>query len=79
MQGLANEVQMASIDSTPNIEEMAGLCRELLRSDAPDGLLLGAVETLGGVIDNGPLLKGRPLPNQTIECLREANSKYPLS
>ena len=76
-QALANQVQMESIDPTRNIEEMAILCRELLSLDASDRLLLSAAETLVRAIDDDPLLVDRPPPDQAIECLREANIRFP--
>jgi len=76
---LANEVQMESIDPTRNIEEMAILCRELLRSDASDGLLLNAVQALVRAIDDEPFSIDRPPPDQAIDCLREANIRFPDS
>jgi len=76
---LANEVQMESIDPTRNIEEMAILCRELLRSDASDGLLLSAAGALVRAIDDKPFSIDRPPPDQVIECLREANIRFPDS
>ena len=76
---LANQVQMESINPTRNIEEVAILCRELLRLDAPDGLLLSAAETLVKAIHNEHLSVGQPPPDQAIECLREANIRFPDS
>jgi len=74
---LANQVRMGSIDPTRNIEEIAILCRELISLDASDELLLGATETLIVAIEDGPV--GRRLPDQAIECLREANIRFPDS
>ena len=78
-QALANQVRMGSIDPTRNVEEMAILCCELLRLDASDKLLLGAVETLVRAIRDDPQLVDRPPPDQAIECLREANIRFPAS
>jgi len=72
---LANQVRMGSINPTRNIEEMAILCRELLSLDAPDGLLLSAALTLVKAINDE--LPSRRLPDQAIECLREANIRFP--
>jgi len=74
---LANQVQMGSIDPTRNIEEMAILCRELLSLDAPDKVLLNAAKTMAKAIQNEPFSFGRPPPDQAIECLREANIRFP--
>ena len=76
---LANQVQMGSIDQTRNIEEMAILCCELLSLDASDELLLGAAETLVRAIDNEAVSVAQPPPDQAIECLREANIRFPNS
>ena len=76
---LANEVQMASIDSTQNIEELAILCHEFLRLDASDELLLVAAETLANTIKVGPFPEDSPPPDQAIECLREGNIRFPDS
>jgi len=76
---LVNQVQIGSIDPTRNIEEMAILCRELLRLDDSDGLLFSAVETLVGAIADEPFSEDQPLPDQAIECLREANIRFPDS
>jgi len=74
---LANQVQMESIDPTRNIGEMAMICRELLSLDASDELLLSAAETLIKAIGEEPM--DRPSPDQAIECLREANIRFPDS
>ena len=66
---------MGTIDPTRDIEEMATLCRELLRSHAPDGLVFSAVETLVKAITNKP--SSQPPPDQAIECLREVNIRFP--
>ena len=55
-QALAVQLQMESIDPMRNVDEMAALCRELLRLDASDGLLLGAAETLVGATIDKPFL-----------------------
>ena len=80
-EALANRVQMGSIDPTRNIEEMAILCRELLSLDASDELLLGAAETLVKAIDDEHFsaVSSQPPPDQAIECLREANIRFPDS
>ena len=62
--------QMESTDPTRNIKEMASL-------DASDGLLRSAAETLAKSIHGEPFSSDRPLPDQTIECLREANIRFP--
>jgi len=74
---LANQVQMASIDPTRNIEEMAILCRELLSLGASDGLVFSAALTLVKAMDDER--PSRPPPDQAIECLREANIRFPDS
>ena len=74
---LAIQVRIGSIDPTRNIEEVAILCRKLLRSDVPDGPLLIAVEALVGAIEDEPLY--RPPPDQAIECLCEAHIRFPDS
>ena len=74
---LANQVQMESIDPTRNIEEVAILCRELLGLDAPDRLVFSAVAALVDAIYDEPA--SRPPPDQAIECLREANIRFPDS
>ena len=76
---LANQVQMESIDPMRNIEEIAILCRELLRSDVPDRLLLSAVETFAKAIHDEHFSFGQPMPDQVIECLRGANIRFPDS
>jgi len=74
---LAIQVQMGSMDPMRNIEEMAILCRKLLRLDGPDGLLLSAAETLVGAINDEPFSDLRPPLDQAIEFLREANIRFP--
>ena len=76
---LAIQVRMESVDPTQNIEEMAILCRELLRLDAPDELLLSAAQTLVEAIDDERFSRGRPPPDQAIEWLREAQVRFPDS
>jgi len=76
---LAGQVEMGSTDPTRNIEEMATLCREILSLDASDELVLGAAEMLVEAIGNEPSPVGRPPPDQAIECLREANIRFPDS
>jgi len=76
---LANEVQMASINPTRDIEEKAILFREFLRLDASDEILLTAAETLVWdiTIKDEYVSVGQPPPDQVIECLREANVRFP--
>ena len=78
---LANHVQMVSSDPTRNVEEMAILCRELLRSDVSDGLLVSSTETLFDAIDDEhfSVVGGRPPPDQAIEYLREVMVRFPDS
>jgi len=76
---LAIQVHMGSIDPTRNVEAMAILCRELLMLDASDEPPLNAVITLIGAINDENLSVGRPPPDQAIECLREANIRFPDS
>jgi len=74
---LANQVQMESIDPTRNIEEVAILCCELLSLDAPDRLVFSAIAALVDAIYDEPV--SRLPPDQAIECLREANIRFPDS
>ena len=78
---LPNEVQMVSINPTRDVEEKAILCREFLRLDASDEILLTAVETLVWeiTIKDEYVSVGRPPLDQVIECLREANIRFPDS
>jgi len=78
---LANGVQMASINPMRNIEEKAILCREFLRLDASDEILLSAAETLVwdiNIMDEYASVD-QPPPDQVIQCLREANIRFPDS
>jgi len=45
--------------------------------DASDELLLSAAVTLVGAINDEPVSVDRPPPDQVIECLREANIRFP--
>ena len=76
---LANRVQMESIDPMRNIEEMAILCHELLSLDAPDRLVLSAVEALADAIEDHSSPEGQPPPDQAVECLHEVNIRFPDS
>ena len=77
MRALAIQVEMESINPTRNIEEMAIFCRELLSLDASDELLFVAVKIFVEAIEDEPLSEYRPPPDQAIECLREANIRFP--
>jgi len=77
---LAIQVQMGSIDPMRNVEEMAILCRELLRLDVSNGLLLNAAQALFEALDDEYFSAGRPTrspPDQVIECLRETKVLFP--
>jgi CHAT domain-containing protein len=78
-QAITIHLRIGKIDPTRNVEEMAVLCRELLRLDASEGLVLSAVETLSDAIYDEPFSVGRPPPDQAIECLRGAHIRFPDS
>ena len=72
---LAIQAQMESIDPMGGIGEMAGLCRELLSLDVSEELLISAVKALLKAIDDQPISIAPP--DQVIECLREASTRFP--
>ena len=76
---LALQVELESGDSTRDIEEMATLCHELLRSGVKESPLYIAMQGLADAIHwhvtTVPL--GPPPPDDAIECLREARIRLP--
>ena len=77
VRALAIQVAIGPIDPTRNIEEMASLFQELLRLDVSDEFLRLAAGTLVWVIKDQPFSEYRPPPDRAIECLREANIRFP--
>ena len=72
---LATQMQLESIDPTGSIGDMAVLCCELLSLDVPEELLINAVKALLKLINDQPV--SIPLPDQAIEFLREARTRFP--
>ena len=72
---LATQVQLESIDPMGSIGDMAVLCCELLSLDVPEELLIGAVKALLKFISVQPV--SISLPDQAIEFLREARTRFP--
>jgi hypothetical protein len=63
-----------------DIEEMAVLCYELLKSDISRTSLIDTIMTLTGAIGtyySTRLFEKNVLPERVIECLREANKSLP--
>ncbi|KAI9444030.1 CHAT domain-containing protein [Lactarius indigo] len=75
---LENHVRLHAGDETRTIEEMVGLCHELLNSDVSGDYPVEAFTTLGGLlsVEFRPTLQGRTL-DQVIECLRKAVEMCP--
>ena len=74
---LAVQVELESVDPTRDIEEMATLCRELLRSGVEESLLNSAMRRLADAIIGTTAPFGQPPPDDAIECLREARIRFP--
>ena len=73
---LAAQVKQESDDPTREIEEMATLCHELLRSGVEELILSSAVQLADAIIRT-TRPSGQPPPDDAIECLREARILFP--
>lgn len=75
---LGNHVRIHAGDETWAIEEMVGLCRELLALQASGEYSVEPFTTLGSFlsVEFRPTLQGRTL-DQVVECLREAVRIFP--
>ena len=74
---LAVQVSLEPVDPTRDIEEMASLCHELLRSGVEEPLLYVAMQGLAEAIYVTTVPFGQPPPDDVIECLREARVRLP--
>ena len=74
---LAAQVELESVDPMRDIEEMASLCHELLRSGVEESLLHIAMQYLAKAILVIWAPFGKPPPDDAIECLREAIMRFP--
>ncbi|KAF8461958.1 CHAT domain-containing protein [Russula ochroleuca] len=78
---LGIQVEMKLGDVRQDIEEMAVLCHELLKSDIPTtsvtGFIVGLVQAVNAQI--GRLSERQEPSDKVIECLREANVRLPDS
>jgi CHAT domain-containing protein len=83
MEALKIQVDMKLGDARQNIEEMAVLCHELLKSDISTNSITGFVMDLVRAVDPkaqfGRLNKPQAPSDKVIECLREANVRLPDS
>ena len=74
---LAVQMELESVDPLRDIGEMVTLCRELLRSGVEESLLMDAIKSLANAIRVTRVPLGQPLPDEAIECLREARIQLP--
>ena len=74
---LAVQVSLESVDPTREIEEMATLCHEVLRSGVQESLLYAAMQGLIDALRGTTVPYGQPPPDVAIECLREARIRLP--
>lgn len=81
LDALEIQVEMRLADVRQDIEEMADLCRELLKSDIPTtsltGFIMGLVRAVNAQF--GRFNERQEPSDKVIECLREANRRLPDS
>ena len=73
---LSVQVELGSVDPIGDIREMAILCHELLTSGESESLLINTVKGLAAAISVAPVSLGQVLPDEVIECLREARMRF---
>ena len=81
LDALGIQVEMRLGDTRQDIEEMAVLCHELLKSDIPTTSLTGFIMGLVRAVDAKSARFNEPqeFSDKVIECLREANRRLPDS
>ena len=74
---LAIQVKLESVDPMRDIGEALTLCRKLLTSGVSEPLLIHTVKALANAIYTTAVPLGQTLPDDAMECLREARIRLP--